>query len=288
MKPKLARKHEPTYYIQIHEGASEEGPFTLGDLREMARSGGLTRESWFRRDDESAFRPIASDAPLAADLWQENEAFDPATANPPDAKRPAEEETSEIDGGFDTSSVLQENVERDRIARAAAGLEEEPPNRWRDFLALRGTIIRWIAAGVLIAAGVVLWLLGEGSATTFFFGVILLLPGIALIVFDLAHVVSAPFTGLLSVLFEGTGGGTQADYWTANSLMEQGEHALALAEYRKIVLQYPREVQAYIKGIRCARTLGNEKEADRLYEMALKNLRTDQDRNLFINSVERM
>lgn len=288
MKPKLARKHEPTYYIQADPGSSEEGPFLLSELRELAASGGITPDTRFRREDETELRPISSDAPLAADLWQEDEPFDPETAAPAEPPPSVEDDTADRDRGFDTSSLLQENVERARAARAASGVEEERPNPLREFWALRGALVRWIAALVLLGIGIFIWIWGGRDAVTFFFGVLFLVLGLALVAFDLAHLVSAPFTGLVGVLFEGTGGGSQADYWTADSLLAQGEYNLALAEYRKIALQYPREVQAYIKGIRCARTIGNQKEADRLYELAMKNLRSDQDRNLFISSVERM
>jgi len=285
MKPKLAHKREPSYYISSDAGTTENGPFLLEELRAMARENTITPDVWFRQEDEEDLRPLSDEPALLADLWPEDDYFDPTADAAPE---PPPSDPKEEHRGFDTSAVLQENVERDRSARQASGIPEDRPSALAEFWALRGALVRWILGLAFIGGGVALWVIGAGGVVTFFFGVILLLAGLVFIAFDLAQIVAAPFTGFFGALLEGTGGGGRADYWTADALKQQGDHRLALAEYRKIALQYPRETKAYIEGIRCARTIGDKREEERLHAMAMKNLKSDQDRNLFANAVQRL
>jgi hypothetical protein len=283
MKPKLVRKEEPAFFVRLSDGTSEQGPLRLDDLRGMARAGTLTPDDVFRREGEEEFRPLSSDAALVADLWPEDEPFDPTALQPQTARTPVEK-TSEQ--GFDSAGLLQENVERDRRAKAASGIEDTPPKVRPPW----GLIIRWSLAVVLFGGLWFVWRdtgrFAPGDALVIGWSLAIVIA--ILIGMDLVKLAAAPVNGLITTLFEGTGGGAGADYWTADSLVQQGELKLALSEYRKIVLHHPRELQAYLQGFRIAKSLGDEKEADRFHALALKNLRSDQDRNLFLSSVERM
>lgn len=287
MKPKLARKQEPHYFIRGAAG-SEQGPLSLDALRAMARNREISPDTEFRREEESDFRPLAEEPIMVADLWPEEDPFDPALL----AGQAQEEEPPP--GGeespADASGILEENVERERRARAISEIEEEQD--WKTALPLLLPVVRWVVAAVLTGIGFWIWLFrtpeGTGAVTGFVFGLLFIIPAILLVSIDLARLAAAPFSSLMTVLLEGTGGGAKADYWTANSLMEQGEYQMAMSEYRKIVLQHPREIEAYLQGIRAARALGNEREADRFRDLALKGLKSEQDRNLFLSSLERM
>jgi hypothetical protein len=288
MKPKLARQHEPAYFLRLSEDSPEDGPLVINDLRAMAAAGEITPETLFRREEEAEWRPIADDAPLAVDLWQEETSFDPATTFHGEAAAAGDESPDQQGGTLTTAELLQQNLERDRLARQAAG--EEEASSWKGTLFILGPVARWGGALLLAALVLFIWIgpvtvaASTALVTTMFAAAAI----IALVGFDLAQLAASPFSGAISALFEGTGGGAKADYWTADSLLQQGELRLALAEYRKIVMRHPREIEAYVKGIRAARSLGSQADADRLYALAMKNLKSDQDRNLFINAIEKM
>lgn len=294
MKPKLAKRNEPEYFLRVSRDAPEEGPYSIAVLREKAAGGEITGETWFRLAEEDEYRLLGEDGPLAADLWPEEEAFDPEAAvsaesegaNPAAGNPQGEEGLGDQDGN--AAGILGANVQREREARAAV---EEPSQGfdWASLLALKWLVVRWVLAIGLAVWGVVLWRSSAGdSALAFFVGLLPIAVAICLTAPETVRWVITPATALVDSLMEGSGGGKSADFWTADSLMEQGEYNLAAAEYRRLALQYPREIQAYLKGIRASRASNNPKEADRFQELAMKNLKTDQDRNLFLSSLERM
>lgn len=291
MRPKLARKNEPEYYIRPSAEAAEEGPLSIEVLRDKARAGEISETTLFRRGDETDCRPLGDDAPLVADLWPTDEPFEPEA----NVAAPASSETAPTEGNTEhsgnVSELLRGNTERDRVARVDSG-EKETGFDWRNFSSLKGVVIRWVIAAVFLAIGLRVWFSGDDSSTgfavSFALGVGLIAVAILLTIPETLRIVITPITSFFDTLFQGSGGGKTADYWTADSLMAQGDYRLAVGEYRRIAMEHPREVQAYLKGIRAARALDNQKEVDRFREMALKNLKSDQDRNLFLNSLERM
>ncbi len=294
MKPKLARRDEPRYFIRQSGAGKEEGPFTIEALRERARSGTLSRETWFRPADGGEFRPLGEDGPMVADLWPDEGPFEPEQVSSGAGGESQRADVAGADWGrspADVSELLRENVERDRAARAT-GDETIPAFDWRRSLPVIIAVVRWVVAVSLVVAGALVWVKGDDTSYNFVFtfiqGMVLIVVAIALTLPETLRLFMAPITGFFDTLLQGSGGGTKADYWTADKLMEQGEFRLALAEYRKIVHQHPRELEAYLKGIRAARAMDDRQGEERLRELAMKNLTSEQDRNLFLASLDRM
>src|SRR5690625_290647 len=146
MRPRLVREKEPEYFIRLSEEMDEAGPFTLEILREMAESGEILRETWFRLESETEYRRFEEDLPLAADLWPDDEPFDPELeiSDPADTA-PAEEGEEDELGSTDTRQLLQENVLRDRETRQV-GAEPESSVVWTILKEQKWIFVRWILA----------------------------------------------------------------------------------------------------------------------------------------------
>lgn len=287
MTPKLARRKEPEYYLRLTEEDAEDGPFSIEILREMARAGEIERETWFRPAEATEFRPLGDDGPLAADLWPEEEAFDPEEHAVTAAGAESNSEAFD-DGDGNVAGLLGDNIERERAARRDAGEPEPPRVDWHSALPFSFLALRWLLGLTFVALGARTWMERDDSPMGFMIGLILVVVAICLTLPETLRLVTSPITSLFDTLLEGSGGGKTADYWTADALLEQGEYRLAATEYRRIIREHPTELKAYLNGIRAARGLDNQKEAEQFRELAMKNLKTDQDRNLFLNSLERM
>lgn len=293
MRPKLVRKIEPIYYVRLDSEAEEEGPLSLELLREMAEMKVVSPETWFRLEEEVEYRRLGEDGPLAADLWPDDEPFDPETAAAAIGASSAEESDSEGIEGIEVADLLRVNVDRDQELREESGEADEGTD-WAGLLAYKWVAARWILALIFLWIGVSVWSGispddGPGAVVVgFLIGLALIGAAIGLTLSETVAFVTAPVVRFFEALMQGGGGGGGADYWTADALLAQGDYRLALAEYRRIANDHPREVEAYLKGIRAARALENEKEESRFRELALKNLKSDQDRNLFLASLERM
>ncbi|HLS27428.1 MAG TPA: hypothetical protein VK041_02170 [Opitutales bacterium] len=292
MRPKLVRKIEPIYYVRPDAEADEEGPLSLEMLREMAEMGDVSPETWFRLEEETEYRRLGEDGPLAADLWPDDEPFDPETAAVAIETSFEEEPDPEESEGVEVADLLRANVDRDQELREASG-EPEGGTDWAGLLAYKWLAVRWILGLFFLWKGISVWagINDDGSEVfvlDFLVGLVLIGAALALTLSETVALVTAPVVRFFEALMQGSGGGGGADYWTADALLAQGDYRLALAEYRRIANDHPREVEAYLKGIRAARALENEKEEERFRELALKNLKSDQDRNLFLASLERM
>lgn len=288
MRPRLVKKQEPEYYLRFSEASSEEGPFPIEILRQKAESGEITGETWFRREGEDSYRLLKEDAPLAADLWPRHDVFyreeGEVVGGPESEGREIEDPMADPEGNV--TEILEDNVRRERAGREAAGEILEGGADWRGLLAWKWVVLRWVLGVPSLAAGIWHWLLSGGTPTDFFTGLVLIVTGVLLALPEILRVAAAPFSSLVDSLMEGGSG--KVDYWTADSLMAQGEYKLAAAEYRRIAMQHPREIDAYLKGVKAAHALNSKREIERFRELALSKLKSEQDRNLFLSSLKRI
>lgn len=309
MKLKLTKSTEPLFFLRFDPNEREEGPLTLESLRQLAAEGALTPEAEIRRQEETGFHKLADDAPLMADLWPE-EAPDPAeiAADPvpsapeggaeeeslrqPETGQPVDPGKSEEDQGFDVGETLRENVDRDRVIREskpAEPIRRDPVETTRAAMA----VLRRVIGGGMVIFGITFWSLADKEDVFSFgnyllIGLLPLVAGVFLLITDLLKLFTGPIGAATDYLFQGSGGGSTADYWTADSLMDQGEYRKALDEYRKILWNHPRELKAHLEAVRAAKAMDDKKEIEKIEQLATKNLRSKQDREMFFNSLERI
>ena len=308
MKLKLTKTTEQLFFLRFEAKQKEEGPVTLESLRQLAADGTLTPDSEIRRQEETEFHKLADDPPLMADLWpeelpdpgageDEGEAVAPPARESPETTGESDQpsdtgESGENDRAFDVRETLRENVERDRADRAsrpAEPIQRDPVATTLTAL----TVLRRVAGVGLIIFGIAFWSLADRQDAFSFgeyllIGLVPMIAGVFLLITELLRLVMGPISAATDYLFQGSGGGATADYWTADSLMEQGEYRKALDEYRKILWSHPRELKAHLEAVRAAKALDDEEEIKKIEKLAMQNLRAAQDREMFVNSLERM
>ncbi len=190
---------------------------------------------------------------------------------------------------FDPRRALEEITEKSRSEFTEPENKETRAGTWLVFGA------RLVGALLFAGYGLSIFLLvdlGTGPAVVildFLIGVLLIVLGLVFVLPEVLRIVTAPFCGMVDVLLFGSAReDRRADYGAAELYLANGDTEAALREYRNIVSRFPKEIPAYLQGIRLCRKLGRKGESKELYNRALRRISSAQDRNLFIGAVRRL